>query len=260
MQRRRSIIRKNFKNMTQPQIRKVMEAPLKMSVKDFAGLKDYRHYMYHCGNRLYNHTFNGFDLYFTQDSKTDSVVYNIDTIGYRLRVAAARKDSLLRASGAYSRYNNLESAVDSSQTVKRKKNGKLVTVPGKAKITVSYYEPVELEQLGWINCDRFYNYPDGITPEYTIDIKGTVPPEIGVYVICKNINGVMSNKISTDGQRKKTIRQQLPLNSEVEFLVYSKIGKQFLQSKFTARITKDMIIPVDLKPVPDGQVKKAFLN
>jgi hypothetical protein len=261
MQHRRNIIRKNFRNMTQPQIRKVMEAPFKMSVKDFAKFRDMSIHRYRNAHDLAYYTFDGFDLYVTAKEGTDSVVYIRDTIAYQLRQReAARADSIWRASGAYYRYNNLETAVDSSGKVRRRKNGKLVTVPGKTKVTVSYYEPVELEQLGWINCDRFYNYPDGITPEYTIDIKGTVPSEIGVYVICKNINGVMSNKISTNGQSKKVIRQQLPLNSEVEFLVYSKINKQFLQSKYTARITNGMVIPVDLKPVPDGQVKKVFLN
>jgi hypothetical protein len=40
VQHRRNIIRKNFKNMTQPQIRKVMEAPYKMSVKDLPKCTD----------------------------------------------------------------------------------------------------------------------------------------------------------------------------------------------------------------------------
>jgi hypothetical protein len=219
----------------------------------------YRHWYDYSGNLAY-YVLDGFDLYITANAGQDSVIYVKDSVGQRLRRERTRKENELWGSNAYKRYNNLEAAVDSSATVKRKKNGKLVTVPGRAKVTVSYYEPVELEQLGWINCDRFYNYPDGVAPEYTIDIKGTVPPEIGVYVICKNINGVMSNKIFTNGQSKKNILQQLPLNSEVEFLVYSKIGKQFLQSKYTARVTNGMVIPVDLKPVPDGQVKKMFLN
>jgi hypothetical protein len=261
MTHRRSIIRKHFKNMTQPQIRKVMEAPFKMSVKDYtkfiSPLNNRRYFSHH----LHYHEFEGFDLYITADNKTDSVIYFRDTIAYRARVAAARKeDSLRRASGNYTMYDNLETDVDIDKTVKRKKNGKLVTEPGNAKVTIRYYEPVELEQLGWINCDRFYNYPDGIVPEYTLDIKGKVPPAIGVYVIYKNINGVMSNKISTNGQVKNTIRQQLPVNAEVEFLVYSKMGNQFLQSKHTARITKGMVVPVNLQPVPDEQVKKMLMN
>lgn len=261
MARRRSIIRKHFKNMTQPQIRKVMEAPFKMSVKDFVKFKDLSIHRYRNSPDLAYYTFDGFDLYVTAKEGTDSVVYVKDTLAYQLRQReAAREDGNLRASAAYNRYNNLETAIDSSEKVKRKKNGKLVTVPGKAKVTISYYEPVELEQLGWINCDRFYNYPDGVVPQYTLDIKGKIPSEVGVYVIYKTINGVMSNKIATNGQVKNTVRQQLPLDAEVDFLVYSKVDKQFLQSKYTARITKDMVIPVEFKPVPDEQVKKVFLN
>jgi hypothetical protein len=132
----------------------------------------------------------------------------------------------------------------------------VLTVPGKTKVTVSYYEPVELEQLGWINCDRFYDYPDGTVPQYTLDIKGDVPPMVGVYMIYKNINGVMGTKAVTGGKNVITILQQLPLNAEVELLVYSKINNQFVQCKAKARVSKNMVIPVTFRPVPAGQVKK----
>jgi hypothetical protein len=253
MEQRRAIVRKNFKQMTQEQLRKLMLAPYKIARKDLVWLK--LDTIRIGRGRLNYYRFKNFDMQITGPFAADSVEYRRDSL--RL---LSREFGRCGFPGNYTPVESLETAIDSAKPVQEMRKGKLVTVPGKTKVTVSYYEPVELEQLGWINCDRFYNYPDGVVPEYTIDIKGTVPSEIGVYVICKNINGFMSNKISTNGQSKKTISQQLPLNSEVEFLVYSKIDKQFLQSKYTAWITKGMIIPVDLKPVPDGQVKKVFLN
>jgi hypothetical protein len=253
VERRRAIVRKNFKQMTQEQLRKLMGAPFKIAKKDLAWLKLDTTRLGR--GKLNYYRFKDFDLRITSPPLADSVQYVRDSL--RLLAKEFSRDGF---SLNYTPAENLETAIDTVKPVKAIQNGKLVTVPGRVKVTISYYEPVELDQLGWINCDRFYNYPEGVVPEYTIDINGTVPSEIGVYIICKNINGVMSNKILTDGQSKNIIRQQLPLNTEVEFLVYSKIDKQFLQSKFIARITKDMIIPVDLKPVPDGQVKKVFLN
>jgi hypothetical protein len=246
VQHRRNIIRKNFKQMTQPQIRAVMEAPYKMAATDLANIKDLRIHRI-CENQSQTYRFNNFDLYVHKLPGADSVVYAIDSFWFvqQARIAAAEQ---------------LEMAVDNIGEIPFQKKGKILTAPGSTNVKVSYYQPVELAQLGWINCDRFYNYPDGITPEYTIDIKGKVPATLGVYIIYKNINSVTSDKINTNGKSSNTIKAQLPLQAKVDFLVYTKIDNKFYQCKQTATVTKNMVISVELKPVPPGQVREFFLN
>jgi hypothetical protein len=257
VEQRRNIIRKNFKQMTQPQIRAVMEAPFRMSKNDLSKLMYLRTGVTDGSANSFYYNFDGFDMYISEIPGTDSVKYVRDSLRYRARMEAMRRES---AGWAIDPNNTLERAVDSSGPGTTQKNDQVLTTPGKTKVTISYYEPVELEQLGWINCDRFYNYPDGTVPEYTLDIKGDVPPMVGVYMIYKNINGVMGTKALTGGKNTITILQQLPLNAPVEFLVYSKVKNQFVQCKITATVSKNMVIPVTFKPVPPGQVKKELFS
>ncbi len=172
-------------------------------------------------------------------------------ITYGSGISADEQTDATQSRGTYytSNYNTPD------YTVNTVKDGS-----GKTKKEVTYYAPAEIENLGWINCDHFYDAPDGITPQYTLNIEGDVPDNIGVYIIFRDINAMLSEGAYTFGKKSIILKNNLPVNSKVEFVFYSKANNQFLQCKETALVTKDMIVPVKFSPVPDGQIKKFFMD
>jgi hypothetical protein len=99
-----------------------------------------------------------------------------------------------------------------------------------------------------------------VSPVFTLNVNGAVPPAIGVYTIFPDMNSLLSVKLTTNGNAACAVFQNLPLNKEVELLIYSKINNRFVQCKRKIVVTRGMVIPVDFTAVSDEQVKKVFLN
>jgi hypothetical protein len=245
---RRAYIVCHYKTMSQEQIGKVMEAPYKMAYKDYHNYNFLNASFFRpmCNNaNIYAYTsYKG--TYYVTVNGNDSFSYVRDDF----EVIANRNSS----SKNYAPDNdNIDVAIDNAPASKKSKDGK-------ANLTVRYYDPVEITNLGWLNCDHFYDAPQGVTPLYTLYIKDSVPANVGVYMIFKDINSMIQQKIVTDGKSSIAVQQQLPLNSKVEFLIYSKVNNRFVQCKELVTVTKNMTLPVVFTPVADDQVRKSFLN
>jgi hypothetical protein len=248
---RRAYIVCHYKNMTQDDIRKVMLAPYKMAVKDLPlyGMRYWRNFSQNIS--ICN---NSYADYFVEPIKgVDSVLYFID-------IAFSFNGNQPSTNTAVDDLNRIDEVSTEKSVTKKTKKGIKITIPGKVTVSAQYYDPVEITDLGWLNCDHFYNSPEGVAPLYTLYIKDSIPANIGVYMIFRDINSMLQQKINTGGKNMITINQPLPLNSTVEFLIYSKRNNKFIQYKETATITKNMVLPVAFTPVPDEQVRKYFLN
>lgn len=134
------------------------------------------------------------------------------------------------------------------------------TTEEKAKVTVQYYEPAEIQQLGYINCDRFYEYKEGFTPVYTLQPSGEMPAVVGVYTIFRDINGMMQHQVATKGSDRISISDRFPLNAKVELIIYGRNGGTFVQCKRKVTITPNLNVPIAFEPVPKEDLKKVFLN
>lgn len=178
--------------------------------------------------------------------KDSAITY---TPGMSVDSAADAQDNARSSISYTSNYNTPDYAVE-----------KVKDKEGKEKSEVTYYAPAEIENLGWINCDHFFDAPEGVTPQYTLNIEGNVPDNIGVYIIFKNINSMMLDGVYTLGKKNIVLTKDLPLNTKVEFLFYSKNKDQFMQCKLEALVTKNMVVPVKFSMVPDSQVKKFFMD
>ncbi len=256
--KRRAIVRKNFKQMTQADIRSVMLAPRKIAVADMRKMIRPRTIVRTtCFNgRIYQYKsdFEAFDCYFGDpDPKSDSVWYVLDTL--KTLSGFAGRQSLPANISAPAETLNTIIDTATTLTAPSKQKGKF-NVPGRVNVEVRYYAPVELDALGWINIDQFYRENIEMVPEFTLDIKGMPVKDIGIYIIFRNQQSVAAIKKYGITSQQLRIQEPLPLGKDVEFLVYSKWGKTFFQCKYSAKVIPGMVIPVIFRPVPDHLIRK----
>ncbi len=85
---------------------------------------------------------------------------------------------------------------------------------------LSYYEPVEINNLGWINCDRFYNVPtcDSTTFVFENNIKIN---SYKIYYKFKNRNSVMAENIFMPLSNNLNFFLKLPINETIEIIVFA---------------------------------------
>ena len=138
-------------------------------------------------------------------------------------------------------------------------NQRHLKIPAKVKVSVEYYDPVEINNLGWINCDRLFKGSE-MVPAITMQLQDSAPAEIGLYYIFKNLNAVLSSKAVTEGKSIVSVPMNAPLGSDIEILFYGKLNNHFVQCRKAVRVEKGMTIPVEFVPVPDANIKRDFFS
>jgi len=245
---RRAYIICHYMHMKQEDIRNVMEAPYKMPRYYVSRFGMY--FSQKASPSVFVYYNNESEIYVVPIKNSDSVYYYADYYKYHTTATHPKinLDSMNRA--------NMDVAIDNE--LPQNKNALQVNLPGTEKVRIRYYDPVEVKNVGWFNCDHYYEAPDGITPLYTLNIQGNVPANVGVYLIFRDMNAMLLQKACTFGKNTVAIKQALPLNSKIEFLVYSKVDNHFVECKRKLTVTKDMVLPISFAPVNDEQVKTAF--
>jgi len=71
---------------------------------------------------------------------------------------------------------------------------------------------------------------------------------------------MIAKKIHTGGENKIVINERIPLNADVEFLLFSKAGNQFVESRQKVIISKNMELPVTFTAVSEKDIKEMALN
>jgi hypothetical protein len=100
---------------------------------------------------------------------------------------------------------------------------------------INYYEPMEINSLGWINCDRFYNVPISMNTEFQLK-NGEALTMCRVYYKFKKLNSVLAEQLvfknKTATQFKAGI--SLPIGEEVEVIILGvRKGKVIMDKKTT---------------------------
>lgn len=120
-----------------------------------------------------------------------------------------------------------------------------------------WYDPsnyiLTINQLGWINCDRFYNVPN---TTITINTNATSTDNLRAYLVFKNINSVAaayaySGSLNAYG---------CPIGEVVTLVVFDyKDGKEYFgQQEVT--ITSSGTYTVNLTEMSEAQIKSALLS
>ena len=119
-----------------------------------------------------------------------------------------------------------------------------------------YYSPANLTYLGWINCDRFYQFKEQSDVQLDLPItfnKGS----IHYFVLFKSFNGLISGKIKTDSLNKNVI-DKLPVGVEATLVAFTKMNGQLYHFKEDIVIQKNNLVKVDFKTISAEEMTKMF--
>ncbi len=119
-----------------------------------------------------------------------------------------------------------------------------------------YYQPSAITALGWINCDRFYQYKQqtDVELDLPITLNGS---KIQFFLIFKSFNGLMNYNVDTVGIDKSVFRN-LPVGEPVTIIGFSKAGGQIFQCKEDFIIVKNKTVALSFKNVSPGEMTKMF--
>lgn len=162
---------------------------------------------------------------------------------YSLRLISAKerekeKDSLLHAKLIY-------------DSLVKKWESERVTV----KLS-NYYDPLRITQLGWINCDRFYNRDQRGELELELPITKE-STRLKYYVIFRAFNGVINGDLEiSPGKTNRIVH--LPIGEPATLIAFS--DKNGVISQFRKNVVIDRIgkIQLDMQPVSKEEMTKYF--
>ncbi len=125
----------------------------------------------------------------------------------------------------------------------------------KGALTSKLYDQMGIENLGWINCDRFRGN-DNVTAVIVAIDKADSVKFISAYLVFKDINSVLQSYYETSTQ--EFAFRGIPVGAKAALIAIGiKNGKMFT-SKSKIVITENRKVPVKLKETPDNEVVNLF--
>ncbi len=119
-----------------------------------------------------------------------------------------------------------------------------------------YYNPAAINKLGWINCDRFYQYNPATEVEIDLPItfnKGTIQ----YFVIFKYFNGLINGKLDIS-EGENILLKNLPAGESVILIAFTKNNGQLFNCKEEFVIQKNKPVKFNFKPVSAEEMNKIF--
>ena len=127
------------------------------------------------------------------------------------------------------------------------------TLAGKIQ---KYYNPSAITNLGWINCDRFYQY----NPAAEIEINLPITFNKGIiqyFVIFKNFNGLINGKLEFSEGENISLKN-LPVGESITLIAFTKNKGQLFHCKEEFVIQKNKPLKLDFKNISAEEMNKIF--
>lgn len=127
-----------------------------------------------------------------------------------------------------------------------------------AKVLDYLYQPIKLNQFGWINCDRFYNVPNKTNLYYSFNPKDSIV-SAKVYLVFKNINSIMQSfSFSIKDNEYKGVFDNIPVGENTKIIAFTiKNGKLYSYSS-DLKIKTNQRVQIELKGISQDQTDKIF--
>ena len=119
-----------------------------------------------------------------------------------------------------------------------------------------YYNPSAITNLGWVNCDRFYqnNPPAEIEIDLPITFnKGTIQ----YFVIFKNFNGLINGKLEFSEGENISLKN-LPVGESITLIAFTKNNGQLFHCKEEFVIQKNKPVKLDFTNISAEEMNKIF--
>jgi hypothetical protein len=126
------------------------------------------------------------------------------------------------------------------------------------KLEEKVYKAIQLQQLGWINCDRFLDFKEKTNLQFTFNKKDSII-SAKVYLVFEGINSLMENHyFSFNGECLDDIFRAIPVDAKVRLIAISvKNGKTLIHKSFL-KIRPNETITLSLKESNKKTVEKLF--
>lgn len=139
---------------------------------------------------------------------------------------------------------------------KRKKKEKTET---EKKVDEAYdkvYAAMDIQSLGWINCDRFYNIPD--KTNLSINIQGREAiPFASIYLVFDGMNSVMQTHYGSTAKGVSNPGfENIPVGAKVRLVAFSLKDDKLLAYSSDIIIKKNETVAVALKEISEEELKK----
>ncbi|HRO74988.1 MAG TPA: hypothetical protein PLP27_02435 [Crocinitomicaceae bacterium] len=126
-------------------------------------------------------------------------------------------------------------------------------IENQKKAEEKVYQAIELQQFGWINCDRFYNVPNKTNLYYTFNDSIGIA---NVYLVFKDINSIMNNCYYSSFEKKSF--NDIPIDAKTQLIAVAvKNGKTYTY-KSDLTIKANEKIQINLKETTAEDVAKLF--
>ncbi len=125
-------------------------------------------------------------------------------------------------------------------------------------VAENIYKAIQLNQFGWINCDRFYDIPNKTDLLFTFTDKDSIV-SANIYLVFKDINSVMQTCYFNFADREfNSGFQNIPIGAKTQLIAFSiKNGKTYTyKSELTLKANET--IQLTLKETEQSQVDKLF--
>jgi len=123
-----------------------------------------------------------------------------------------------------------------------------------------YYQPVELNQFGWINCDRFIDESDLTELHCTFDPKDSII-SASLHLVFKEINSVVNKYyISHQDNPLSKVFKGIPIGNNVRLIVYSIKDSKILLYSSDFSITENQNINIVLKVSSKEELIRQLLS
>lgn len=121
-----------------------------------------------------------------------------------------------------------------------------------SQIDSKIYKVMQLNKLGWINCDEFYNRA---TESFVINYENKDELTfVKSYILFKNINSVMD--LFTDSNTKLSNAIHLPINQKIKIVSFSFKNDKFYFGEKEVTLIKDKLIEITFKEVSEQELNK----
>ncbi|UAY52444.1 hypothetical protein [Ferruginibacter albus] len=118
-----------------------------------------------------------------------------------------------------------------------------------------YYSPVEIKNIGWINCDRFYSVPNKTQIKCEFDTASQISYAT-VYIIFKNINSMLTENIFKKDSGFSSLYTQIPVGENIKIIAVANTKGKFYSFKQDVIVENDTKVKIKLTPVNVSELNR----